>query len=190
MKFTGSRCESVAKIDADGITYCECIAHEDTLYFHYKTKTEEHLCALDTEGRRIYEVDAGEIKSLVSAYDNACVVKHNELMSIDGNPEGLPMDFMPDITVSSYIECDEIHNGYKKFTPAKILVRAKIMQQGEISAYCMLGNGGDWKKLFTVNKAGDGLIEAHISSPLTDSMRLKIQGVGDYIIKNIYVIYT
>ena len=190
IKLSGARGDVICRLNDNDINAGFCCGYGDKLYFSYYAQNGEHLCVLDASFGIIYEIGIRGVKGFLNLYGGICAITDNEIISLDGKIADLPSDFVADTDITSYIEFNEIHNDWDRFSPAKLYLRSKILPDGELNIYCMLGNSGEWSFVHTVKEEGERLWEFSLPASLTDSFRLKIEGRGDYTLNNIYVLFS
>lgn len=189
-KFSGIRSEIVSSLNENEISGGACFPYRDKLYFYYHADSGDHLCVLDADVGVVYEIDLAGVKGFVNLYDNICAVTDREIIALEGNSEKLPGQFVRDNEILSYVEFNEIHNGWDRFSPSKLYLRGKLLPSGELNIYCMLGNNGEWSHVYRITEEGEHLWEFSLPASLTDSFRLRLEGKGEFYIGNIYVLFS
>ena len=193
MRYSGVIGERVCKLDGSDIRNAIFFAHRDRMYIYYSSDGSARLCMLDIPSGVIYGLfvpDVTKIKSFMEYGGAVCIVTDTQIIAIDTEYSDIFDEFYEDRWTVSEVEFDEVYDAYNKFTPVKLYVRGKMKSAGTLEAYCMAGNSGDWKKVGEIDAKVSKCWGFDLPYRETDSLRLKLVGMGDYEIKNIYLLFS
>ncbi len=190
IKFSGTISETVCRLNENDISSGACFPYRNKLYFYYHADSGERLCVFDVEAGALYRIGISGVKGFLDLNGNVCVMTDSEIVALEGKGDRLPEGFVRDADISSHVEFNEIHNGYDRFSPVRLYVRGEVMSGGEVDIYCMLGNSGEWSEVHKLVADGERLWEFSLPASLTTSFRLRLEGRGDYVINDIYVLFS
>lgn len=190
VKFTGTRCDTVAALDWDHIENGIFSSYENKLYLCGIADGRTCFYTFDVVEGCLCEMDIGVVVGFLNINGVMYAATRSSFIPLEGKEENVDFEFIRDKDIVSMLEFEEIHNGFERFSPSKLIFRGNVTDGGEIDVYCMLGNSGEWTPVYKITDEGERLREISIPSVITDSFRLKIEGKGKYSLKNIYVIYS
>ncbi len=189
--FSGILSEKKCKFCDGEVLSATMFTCADKIYIRYLAVDGWGLCVYCTETETLARLeDIPEMKGFFTLFGNACVLTDSEIISLGIDGDALPNEFNSCENLESTIEFDEIYNGAEMLSPSRLCIRAQLSAESELSAYCMAGDCGEWVRVCKINGAGSGLYEFNMPSAKADSLRLKLCGSGDYVIKNIYIKYS